>query len=302
MGTGMIKQVNAGVLSVAYLELGSPEGWPVILLHGFPYDIHAYDEVGPRLAQEGARVIVPYLRGYGPTRFISPQTARVGQQAALGADLLALLDSLGIASAILAGYDWGGRAACVVSALWSMRARGLVSYNSYNIHNLAKSAEPDTPDNEHRLWYQYYLQTERGRNALKKEPRALAKLLWQLWSPTWKFDDTTFEKTAPSFDNPDFADVVVQSYRARFGLSLDPDLDEIEKLLAAQPKIPVPAITLDGAVDGIRPSGTAKQASFFTGRHEHRVIQDAGHNIAQEKPLEFTDAVLTVKAWADAKQ
>ncbi len=292
----MIKQVNAGVLNVAYLELGSPEGWPVVLLHGFPYDVHAYDVVGPELAKEGARVIVPYLRGYGPTTFRFPQTPRVGQQAALGTDLLALLDGLGIASAYLAGFDWGGRAACVVSALWAQRARGLVSYNSYNIHNIATAMVPDTPENEHRLWYQYYLQTERARAALKKDPKPLCKLLWRQWSPTWAFDDASFAQTASSFANPDFADVVIHSYRARFGLAPgDPELDDVEAQLARQPPITVPAVTLDGSADGIRPSGTATQASHFTGWHEHRVIADAGHNVPQEKPHDFVDAVLSVK-------
>jgi pimeloyl-ACP methyl ester carboxylesterase len=294
----MLKQIDAGVLNVAYLELGSPDGWPVILLHGFPYDVHAYDDVGPLLVNQGARVIVPYLRGYGPTRFLHTETPRVGQQAALGADLLALMDRLGMASAILAGYDWGGRAACVVSALWSMRAKGLVTCASYNIHNVAKSMQPDTPENEHHLWYQYYLQTERGRNALIKDRRAFCRILWSLWSPTWKFDDATFEKTASSFDNPDFADVVVQSYRARFGLGQnDPELDDIEAQLARQPKITVPAIAIDGAVDGIRPAGTKSQASFFTGQYEYRSIADCGHNVPQEKPPEFADAILTVRKW-----
>jgi pimeloyl-ACP methyl ester carboxylesterase len=271
----MLKQIDAGVLNVTYLELGSTEGWPVILLHGFPYDIHAYDEVGPLLANEGARVIVPYLRGYGPTRFLHKETPRVGQQAALGTDLLALMDRLGLAS-----------------------AKGLVSCASYNIHNVPKSMQPDTPENEHHLWYQYYLQTERGRNALIKDRRAFCHLLWHLWSPTWKFDDATFEKTAQSFDNPDFVDVVLQSYRARFGLGQnDPELDDIEAQLAKQPKIAVPTVALDGAVDGIRPSGTKSQASFFTGRYEYRSIADAGHNIPQEKPAEFVGAIMTVKTW-----
>jgi len=295
----VLKEIDAGVLNIAYLELGQPEGWPVILLHGFPYDVHAYDEVGPRLAQEGARVIIPYLRGYGPTRFLWKETPRVGQQSALGTDLLALMDRLGIASAILAGYDWGGRAACVVSALWSMRAKGLVSGASYNIHNVPKAMEPDTPENEQRLWYQYYLQIDRGRNMLIKNRRGFCKLLWKLWSPTWAFDDATFEQTATSFDNPDFVDVVIQSYRARFGLGPgDPELDDIEAKLAAQPKITVPTVTLDGALDGIRPSGTASHASRFSGPYEYRLVPNAGHNVPQEQPLAFVDAIMTVKKMA----
>jgi pimeloyl-ACP methyl ester carboxylesterase len=293
-----IKHVDAGVLNIGYVEMGPASGWPVVLLHGFPYDIHAYDEVAPQLAAAGARVIVPYLRGYGPTTFLSSTTPRSGQQGALGADLLALLDALKISSALLAGYDWGGRAACVVAALWPDRARGLVSYNSYNIQNIAKAMEPDKPEGEYGIWYQYYMQTERGRAGLKKDRRAFCNLLWKLWSPTWKFDEATFERTAQSFDNPDFVDVVIHSYRHRFGVVAgDPNYDEIEQRLARQPDITVPTVTLDGATDGIRPAGTAAQAVHFTGRHEHRVIQNAGHNISQEAPGAFVEAVLTVHKW-----
>jgi pimeloyl-ACP methyl ester carboxylesterase len=297
----MLKSVDAGVLNVTYSEVGTPDGWPVILLHGFPYDIHAYDDVAARLSAEGARVVVPYLRGFGPTRFLSPNTPRSGQQAALGADLLALMDALEIPKAVLAGYDWGGRAACVVAALWPERARGLISYQSYNIHNLAKSMEPDTADNEHRLWYQYYFHSERGRAGLKKDRRSVCRLLWQLWSPAWTFDEATFERTAGSFDNPDFVDVVIQSYRHRFALAAgDPNLEEIERKLAMLPKITVPTVTIDGGTDGIRPTGTASQAAYFTGRHEHRLFETAGHNVPREAPGPFAEAVLTVKKWSDA--
>jgi pimeloyl-ACP methyl ester carboxylesterase len=292
----MIQFIDAGVLRVAYAESGAPDGWPVVLLHGFPYDIHAYDSVAPALAAQGARVIVPYLRGFGPTRFLAPDTLRSGQQAALGTDLLALLDALGIATAVLAGYDWGGRAACVVAALWPERVRGLVSYNSYNIQNVAKSAEPGTPENEYGIWYQYYFHSERGRAGLLKDRRAFCRLLWRLWSPTWRFDDATFEQSAAAFDNPDFVEVVIHSYRHRFGLVAgDPALETLEARLAAQPKITVAAVTLDGADDGIRPGGTAAHAARFTGRHEHRVIADAGHNFPQEAPDAFVDAILTVR-------
>jgi pimeloyl-ACP methyl ester carboxylesterase len=293
-----IKHIDAGVLNVGYVEMGPATGWPVVLLHGFPYDIHAYDEVAPQLAAEGARVIVPYLRAYGPTRFLSASTPRSGQQGALGADLLALLDALEIRSALLAGYDWGGRAACVVAALWPDRAKGLVSYNSYNIQNIAKAGEPEKPETEYGIWYQYYFQSERGREGLKKDRRGFCRLLWRLWSPSWKFDDATFERTAPSFDNPDFVDVVIQSYRHRFGLAPgDPAYDEIEQRLAKQPNITVPTITLDGSTDGIRPAGTAAQSVHFTGRHEYRVIQNAGHNLPQEAPRAFVEAVLAVQRW-----
>jgi len=294
--SSLIKHIDAGVLNVGYVEMGPATGWPVVLLHGFPYDIHAYDEVAPLLAAEGSRVIVPYLRAYGPTCFLSASTPRSGQQGALGADLLALLDALQIRSALLAGYDWGGRAACVVAALWPDRAKGLVSCSSYNIQNIAKAWEPEKPESEYALWYQYYFQSERGREGLKKDRRAFCRLLWKLWSPSWKFDDATFERTAPSFDNPDFVDVVIQFYRHRLGVvPSDPAYDEIEQRLARQPDITVPTITLDGLTDGIRPGGTAAQAVHFTGRHEHRVIRDAGHNVPQEAPRAFAEAVLAVR-------
>lgn len=294
----MIQFIAAGALNVAYSEFGAPDGWPVVLLHGFPYDIHAYDGVAPALVAEGARVIVPYLRGFGPTRFLSPDTPRSGQQAALGADLLALLDGLGIGSAVLAGYDWGGRAACVVAALWPERVRGLVSYNSYNIQDIATSSQPGTAEDEYGIWYQYYLHSERGRAGLAKDRRSFCRLLWRLWSPTWQFDDATFDQTASAFDNPDFVDVVIHSYRHRFALVAgDPALETIERKLAALPDITVPTVTLDGNADGIRPSGTAAHAVRFTGRHEHRVIDNAGHNLPQEDPRAFAEAILTVRNW-----
>jgi pimeloyl-ACP methyl ester carboxylesterase len=296
----MLKHVEAGVLDVAYEETGETGGWPVVLLHGFPYDIHAYDEVAPRLAAKGARVIVPYLRGYGPTRFLSPATPRSGEQAALGADLLALLDALDFPSAVLAGHDWGGRAACIVAALWPDRARGLVSVNSYNIQNIAQSGEPQHPENEYRHWYQYYFHGERGRAGLAQNRKALCKLLWRLWSPTWTFDDATYEQTADAFDNPDFVDVVIQSYRHRYALVPgDPAYAAIERRLAAQPPITVPTITIDGSADGVMGiGGTAHHARRFTGRHEHRVIENVGHNPPQEAPEAFADAVLAVADWA----
>jgi pimeloyl-ACP methyl ester carboxylesterase len=295
----MLKHQNAGALNVAFEAHGSPDGWPAVLLHGFPYDVHCYDDVAQRLIAKGARVIVPYLRGYGPTRFLSADTPRSGQQAALGADLLALLDTLEIASAVLAGYDWGGRAACVVAALWPERVRGLVSVGSYNIQAIEKSGEPDVPENEHRLWYQYYFHSERGRAGLQKDRRAFCKLLWRLWSPTWRFSDDAYDRTAAAFDNPDFVDVVIHSYRHRFGLvEGDPALEEIERRLAAQPPITVPTMTLDGAADGVtRIGGTAHHASHFTRRHEHRTADDVGHNFPQEAPESFADAVVTVEEW-----
>jgi pimeloyl-ACP methyl ester carboxylesterase len=294
----MLKEIDAGALCVAYAESGPADGWPAVLLHGFPYDIHAYDEVAPILAAQGARVIVPYLRGYGPTRFRAAETQRSGQQAALGADLLSLLEALGLGQAYLAGYDWGGRAACIVAALWPERVAGLVSFNSYNIQNIARSTEPHAPDAEQRLWYQYYFHSERGRAGLTRNRRELCRLLWQLWSPTWRFDTATFERTAIAFDNADFVEIVIHSYRHRFGLVAgDPAYDEIERRLAEQPKITVPAVTLDGAADGVTSGGTAHHAHLFIGRHERRVIADVGHNMPQEAPQAFADAILTVRGW-----
>lgn len=289
-----LKNIRAGVLDIAYVESGPSDGPPVFLMHGFPYDIHAYAEVAPILAQAGCRVIVPYLRGYGPTRFLRDDTPRSGEQAALGADLLALMDALEVPRAILAGYDWGGRAACVVAALWPQRCTGLVSFNSYNIQNIAQALVPDLPENEHRLWYQYYFHSERGRAGLTKDRRAVARLLWKLWSPSWNFNEETFAKSAVAFDNPDFVEVVIQSYRHRFGLVPgDPAYIHIETRLATQPPITVPAITFDGEDDGVRPpSYVGPHAQRFTGLRAHRVIPGIGHNMPQEVPEIFAQAVL----------
>ena len=288
-----LRHVKAGVLDVALYEAGPADGPPVFLMHGFPYDIHAYAEVAPLLAARGCRVIVPYLRGYGDTRFLDGATPRSGEQAALGADLLALMDALSVPKAVLAGYDWGGRAACVVAALWPERCTGLVSLNSYNIQNIAGAMVPDTPENELSLWYQYYFHSERGRNGLQKDRRALCKLLWKLWSPTWAFDDAAFERSAAAFDNPDFVDVVIQSYRHRFGLVAgDPAYADIERRLAAQPVITVPSITFDGVDDGVRPPAPASaHAPQFSGSRSHWLVPGAGHNLPQEKPQVFANAV-----------
>jgi pimeloyl-ACP methyl ester carboxylesterase len=296
----MLKHVNTDLLDIAYEESGDPQGWPVVLMHGFPYDIHAYDEVAPRLAAQGARVIVPYMRGYGPTRFLSADTVRSGQQAAFGADLLALLDALGIERALLGGYDWGGRGACVVAALYPQRVAGLVTVNGYNIQNIPASGKPGLPENEQRHWYQYYFHGERGRAGLTENRRALCRLLWKDWSPAWPFDDACFERTAVSFDNPDFIDVVIHSYRHRYALvDGDPRYDEMERRLAAQPPITVPTIALDGSVDGVMSIGGAKRhASKFVGPYEYRVIDQAGHNLPQEAPQAFTDALLAVRSLA----
>jgi pimeloyl-ACP methyl ester carboxylesterase len=295
----MPRHVAAGVLHVAYHEYGDAAGWPAVLLHGFPYAADAYSEVAPLLAAQGARVIVPYLRGFAPTRFVVADTPRSGQQAALGHDLLMLLDALGIGQAVLAGYDWGGRAACIAALLWPERVRGLVSLGGYNIQDIAASGEPQPPEDEARYWYQYYFHSERGRAGLARNRRALCRLLWRLWSPTWAFDDATFERSAAAFDSADFVDVVIHSYRHRFAMAEGaPAYAELERRLAAQPPITVPTIWLDGADDGVEPpGGTAHHAAHFTGRHSHHIVAGAGHNLPQEAPAVFADAVLAVRGW-----
>lgn len=293
-----LQTIDAGVLRIAYEEYGAADGWPCVLGHGFPYDIHAYDEVAPILAEGGARVIVPYLRGYGPTRFLKSDTPRSGEQAALGADLLALMDALGLERAVVGGYDWGGRAACVVSALYPQRVVALVSGNSYNIQNIARAMEPLPPEEEAALWYQYYFHSERGRIGLSLDRRGIARLLWRMWSPTWAFDDATFERTAAAFYAPDFVDVAIHSYRHRFGLVAgDPAYAQIQGALAMQPPIRVPAVTIDGDRDGVN-FGTSLHARKFLGAHDHRVFAGAGHNLPQERPGEFAQAVLDASAMA----
>ena len=281
-------------LEIAVEDNGDRGALPAILLHGFPYDPRTYDDVVPRITDAGYRAVVPYLRGYGPTRFRSPDKMRSGQQGALGHDLLALMDALEIPRAVVAGYDWGGRAACVVSALWPERIQGLVTGHGYNIQNIPRSIEPADPEAEHRWWYQYYFHTERGRAGLTANRRELCRLLWTLWSPTWKFDDATFEATAPSFDNPDFVDVVIHSYRHRYGyIEGDPSYDEAEKRLAEQPAITVPTISLHGEINGVIPAESSLgHSDRFSGPYERRTIADAGHNLPQERPKHFAEAVL----------
>lgn len=268
------------------------------MLHGFPYDVQAYAEVAPILADAGAWVIVPYMRGYGPTAFLSDDTPRSGEQAAFGADLLALLDALDIGRAVVGGYDWGGRAACVVSALWPERVVALVSGNSYNIQNIARSLEPAPPAAEAAYWYQYYFHSERGRRGLTKDRGGIARLLWEMWSPNWEFDDATFARSATSFDNPDFVDVVIHSYRHRYGLVPgDPAVAVIETRLSAQPAITAPTIAIDGTGDGV--SGSTKHhAHCFTGPYEHREFARAGHNLPQEKPADWAQAVIDARRMA----
>lgn len=286
----------AGDLEIAYEEAGDADGAAVLLLHGFPYDVRAYDEVGPLLVSAGCRVIAPYLRGFGATRFLSASTPRSGQQAVLAHDLLAFMDALAIPGAVLAGYDWGGRAACIVAALWPERVVGLVSGVGYNIQDIRGSTRPQAPENEFRYWYQYYFHSERGRAGLTRHRREFCKLLWRLWSPNWRFDDAVYERSAASFDNPDFVDVVIHSYRHRFALVPgDPKVEETERRLASQPRIFVPSVAMDGAGDGVMPiGGSERHAPFFTGRHERRVIPSVGHNLPQEAPAEFAAAVLSL--------
>jgi pimeloyl-ACP methyl ester carboxylesterase len=289
-----VRRVEAGALDIAYYEEGPPDGPVAVLLHGFPYDIHSYVDVAPLLAGKGCRVIVPYLRGYGPTRFLDSTTPRSGEQAAIGADLKALMDALDIKRAVLAGYDWGGRAANVVAALWPDRCIGLVSVNSYLIQDIANAMIPLNPVREFALWYQYYFQLERGRAGLAANRREIARILWRQWSPNWHFDQATFDRTALAHDNPDYVDIVIHSYRHRFARAEgDPQYADLQRRLAALPPITMPAITLDGDADGVTPAtdGTATAAKF-SGRRTHRVIPRAGHNLPQEEPEAFAAAVM----------
>ena len=287
-------RIRTPVLDVAYEASGPADGLPVLLLHGFPYDVRAFDGVVARVNAAGFRTIVPWLRGYGGTQFLSADTLRSGEQAALGQDLLELLDALRIQKAVLAGYDWGGRAACVVSALWPQRVTGLVSCTGYNIQDIANSHRPADPAQEARLWYQYYFHTERGRNGLTEKRREISRLLWKMWSPAWAFDDATFDRTAGSFDNEDFVDVVVHSYRHRTGnVAGDPRYAAVEAQLAAQPDIDVPTINLHGAADGVTPVGASEgHGKHFTAAYQRRVGENVGHNVPQEAPQVFADAIL----------
>jgi pimeloyl-ACP methyl ester carboxylesterase len=292
------KTVETNVLKVAFYEHGSQDGWPVILAHGFPYDIHAYDEIVPILVKGGARVIVPYGRGFGPTRFLSSATLRSGQQAALGSDLIALMDALEIQKAVLAGFDWGGLAACVATVLWPERVAGLVSYAGYDVYNTDASQHPDDPELECIQWYQHLFQSQRGQKCLAQYRHSLCKKLWQQWSPSWSFSDAEYERTAASFDNPDFVDVVVHAYRyLQATADGDAALEHLEERLAARPKVVVPAVTLDGTRDPLKPGGTASHAKMFQGRHEH-FVYDVGHAFPFEAPEAFADAILLVHKWA----
>jgi pimeloyl-ACP methyl ester carboxylesterase len=289
-----LRHVDAGVLDIAYYEDGPASGPAVILLHGFPYDIHCYVDVAPMLAAKGCRVIVPYLRGFGETRFRDSATPRSGEQAALGADVIALMDGLSIPRALLAGLNWGGRAASVAAALWPDRCTGLVTVDSYLIQDISRAMVPAAPEDEASLWYEYYFQIERGRAGLLANRRTIARKLWEEWSPDWDFDDATFERSARAHQNPDFVDVVIHSYRHRFGLADgDPQYADLQRRLASAPAIAVPAVTLDGDADGILAASDGRaSAQKFTGRRIHRVVPGAGHNVPQEAPEAFAAAVM----------
>lgn len=290
-------RVRAGVLDVACERHGDPGGWPVVLLHGFPYSPRCYDEVVGPLADAGADVVVPYLRGYGPTRFLDATTVRSGQQAALADDLRELIDALGLRRPIVGGFDWGGRAACLVALLWPDSVSGLVSVDGYNVQDIARAGVPAPPDRESLLWYQYYLHGDRGRRGLQRYRAEFARLLWQQWSPRWSFTDAQFAATAEAFDNPDFVDVVVHSYRHRYGLvDGDPRYDALEERIAAQPLVTVPTVVLDAVHDGLGPRPAAAQhEDHFSHLVAHRLV-DAGHGLPQEEPAAFVEAVLLLHA------
>ena len=289
-----LKRTRTKTLEIAYEDSGPEAGAPVVLMHGFPYDPRCFDEVVPRLVAAGCRTITPYIRGYGPTRFLSADTPRSGQQAAMGKDIIDLMDVLNIPSATMGGFDWGGRGVSVAAALWPERVRAVVLGNGYSVQDIAGNANPRPPAQEHRSWYQFYFHTERGRAGLAANRKEFCKLLWQLWSPNFKFDDARYDRTAISFENPDFVDIVIHSYRHRFGyMPGDPELEPFEQRLAKLPPIKAPAIVLSGTGSGLSgPAPAASQARFFTGSVQHRSIPTVGHGIPQEAPGPFADALL----------
>src|SRR5258706_2912750 len=293
---GALKQIDAGVLNVGYAEAGPAGGRPVILLHGWPYDIYSYVDVAPLLAADGYRVIVPYLRGYGPTRFLSSETLRNGQPSALALDSIALMDALKIDKAVIAGFDWGARTANIIAALWPERCKAMVSVSGYLIGSQAAGKLPLPPKAELEWWYQYYFATERGRAGYDKYRRDFAKLIWQLASPKWHFDDAMFERSAVSFDNPDHVGIVIHNYRWRLGLvEGEAKYDDLEKRLAEAPVITVPTITLEGDANGAPHPDASSYAMKFSGKYQHRLIKGGiGHNLPQEAPQAFAKAVVDV--------
>ncbi len=291
---GPVKQVNAGDLSIGYTEAGPANGQPVILLHGWPYDIHSYADVSAILAAQGFRVIVPYLRGFGTTRFLSAATVRNGQQAAVAHDIVAMMDALNIPSAILGGYDWGGRTADIVAALWPQRVSALVAVSGYLVTNVAANAEPLTPQAEYGWWYQYYFSTERGELGYRQYTKDFNRLIWKIASPHWNFTDATYDLTATAFDNPDHVAIVVHNYRWRLGLAQgEARYDADENRLAAKPPITVPTITIASDFDGPAKDGTAYR-KLYTGPYQHRTLDGIGHNVPQEAPNQFATAISDV--------
>jgi len=291
-------QVDAGLLNVGYAEDGPADGPPVILLHGWPYDVHSYVDVAPLLAARGFRVIVPFLRGFGSTRFRSDATFRNGQQAAVAEDVIALMDALDIPKAVVAGFDWGARSADVVAALWPQRCRALVSVSGYLVVDLVANRAPLPPRAEYGWWYQYYFATDRGEAGYRQNTHDFNKLIWANASPTWSFDDATYDRSAEAFINPDHVDVVIHNYRWRQGLAPgEPRYDDLERRLAAKPAITVPAITISSDFDGPAKDGAAYR-HLFTGRYEHRVLDGIGHNVPQEAPRQFADVVIEVAGWS----
>jgi len=298
VGFAPLKQAQAGVLSIAYAEAGPASGPTVILLHGWPYDIHTYEEVAPLLAAAGYRVIVPYLRGYGATRFLSPETVRNGQQSAFAADIIALMDVLRIQTAIIAGCDWGARTAAIMAALWPQRCKALVSVSGYLIGSQEANKAPLPPKAELAWWYQFYFATSRGRAGYEANRKEFARLIWQTASPNWKFDDATFDRSARALDNPDHVSIVIHNYRWRLGLAQgERHYDAFEAKLAQAPIIQVPTITLEGDANGAPHLEPAAYAGKFAGRYAHRLITGGiGHNLPQEAPRDFAQAVLDVVA------
>ena len=294
-----LKQIDAGVLNVGYAEAGPTDGRPVILLHGWPYDIHSYVDVAPLLAKAGCRVIVPYLRGHGTTRFLSSETFRNGQPSVLALDIIALMDALKIEKAILAGYDWGARTANIIAALWPERCKAMVSVSGYLIGSQESNKMPLPPKAELEWWYQYYFATERGRAGYDKYRRDFAKLIWQLASPKWHFDDATFDRSALSFNNPDHVAIVIHNYRWRLILAAgDPQYDELETRLAEGPVITVPTVTLEGDANGAPHPDSGSYAKKFSGKYAHRIIKGGvGHNLPQEAPQAFAKAVVEVNGY-----
>jgi pimeloyl-ACP methyl ester carboxylesterase len=291
-----LKQINAGVLSVGYVEAGPAGGPPVLLLHGWPYDIHSFVEVAPLLSAARYRVIIPYVRGYGSTRFLSAATLRNGQPSALAQDTIDLMDALKIQKAVLAGFDWGGRTADIVAALWPERCKALVSVSGYLIGNQEAGKLPLPPKAELQWWYQFYFATERGRAGYDKYRHDFSKLIWQIASPKWNFDDATFERSAAAFDNPDHVAIVIHNYRWRLGLAAgEAKYDELEKRLAASPNITVPTITMEGDANGAPHPEPESYAKKFTGKYAHRTLSGGiGHNLPQEAPQGFAQAVMDV--------